>query len=436
MMIALLLDNDTAQRLAIPGGEPAEDLHITLCFMGDIDGPPSLNGSYTPYTMPGPIRRVLTAVASAARPLSGTLAGIGRFTTQVDDDTPTPITASVDVPGLTEFRTELVDALLQANYFVADNHGYTPHITLAYIDSDAEMPIESIEPLALHFNTVWLCVGDDRTPFKLGGIEPPPVGESNEEQETYSQGSTPDAVHTRQDQEESHRALHQIQATLTGYREEHAEGSEDTDSKAVLANWITQLFQGIKGRDAASYTLTETEQSALAQKLAEANFAARGLAYNQAMAAAGLSTPVTEAGILNKFKDVLKWARDQVASIIKTMAEQFRNFLDHLAPDADVTSEANAWLDRYVAWKAEQIANATIGAGANEGSMEAIREMLEKAVEGIRVRVVPGESSSDVCQAYAGKDYGVEEYLALDIRFPVHPSCIHSIEVYKEGGAA
>ena len=35
IMVAFMLDAVTAGQLAIPGGEPANDLHCTLCFLGD-----------------------------------------------------------------------------------------------------------------------------------------------------------------------------------------------------------------------------------------------------------------------------------------------------------------------------------------------------------------------------------------------------------------
>lgn len=504
MMLALLLDPESARQLAIPGGEPAEELHITLAYLGDMNDPPALDGSYTPYTMPEPIKRVLTAVTSAARPLSGKIAGIGRFTTQPDDETPTPIVANVDVPGLTELRTELVDALSQANYFVADTHGYTAHITLAYIDQDAPMPIEGVPPLELTFDTVWLCVGDERIPFKLGGIEPPPIGENHEKQETSSQSDATDDLIQGPDQDQSDGSLHQAQeaphgsgkrdlassgvlhsdaTTLSGSasreraendevgstslssREDgsqaEARGSADQQSvadrqKVALARWIAVLFAGAKVRGMltsptlatalTAYMLTDKEQEELAHKLAEVNQAAQKFTYTRDMLAVGL-TPHIEESLTSRVGDLISWGRAQVASIVSTFQGMFSSFLGGLPDDADVTSQADGWMDRYGAYKSEQIANVAWGTGANDGTNAAIEDVLDAtddpdqtqkypAAGRVRVRVVPGESSSDRCADYAGRDYSIEEYRALGIVFPAHPSCIHSSELFVGEGEA
>jgi len=61
----------------------------------------------------------------------------------------------------------LAQALAVENYFVASNHGYTPHITLAYVDQDASLPVENIPMLPLVFDTITLAIGDDRYTFPL-----------------------------------------------------------------------------------------------------------------------------------------------------------------------------------------------------------------------------------------------------------------------------
>lgn len=506
MMLAFLLDPQVASQLALPDGEPAEEMHITLAYLGDMNDPPALDGSYTPHTMPEPIKRVLTAVTSAACPLSGKIAGIGRFTTQSDDETPTPIIANVDVPGLTELRTELVEALSQANYFVADTHGYTAHITLAYIDQDAPMPIEDVPPLELTFDTVWLCVGDERIPFKLGGDSYNPSKEPHgqTQQETNSQGDASDDLAQGQNQDQGDGSLHPIQEVANGSGEGDAASSDSDDtlysdaatlsrsasrertendevgptslssredgsqteargstdqqsvadrSKADLARWIAALFAGAKVRGMltsptlttalTAYMLTDKEQEELAYKLAEVNQAAQKFAYTRDMRAIGL-TPHIEESLVSRVGDLISWGRVQVASIVSTFQNLFSSFLGGLPTDTtDVVGQADGWMDRYGEYKSTQIANNVWGIGANDGSMAAIEDVLDAADDQtqkypaagrVRVRVVPGESSSDRCADYAGRDYSIEEYRALGISFPAHPSCIHSVELFVGEG--
>lgn len=166
MMLAFMLDPETAQKLAIPGGEPAGDLHVTLAYLGDMADDRASDKRY-PDRDPLYITRILTSLSLDTAPLSGVVGGVGRFFPAETETT--PVIALVDVPGLSEFRAKLVQALDSAGYFMADNHGYTPHITLAYIDASAPMPVESVPSLPLTFDAVCLKIGDEQTVFKLLG---------------------------------------------------------------------------------------------------------------------------------------------------------------------------------------------------------------------------------------------------------------------------
>ncbi len=165
MMLAFMLDEETGKQLALPGGEPVSELHITLAYLGDTEEKPE-DDLLRPHTSPFKIRDAIATIVAEAKPLSGVVGGIGRF--QPAETEATPIIALVDVPDLAEFRTALVQAIEAAGYFIAESHGYTPHITLAYIDRSAPMPIESVPTLPLTLDTVMLCVGDERIPFRLG----------------------------------------------------------------------------------------------------------------------------------------------------------------------------------------------------------------------------------------------------------------------------
>ncbi len=238
----------------------------------------------------------------------------------------------------------------------------------------------------------------------------------------------------------------------TGDRRTDAQVSEADRRKAELAAWVASLFAVMKQRGSSlsptqasaliAYAFTDQEREGLAYKLAEINLAAQRFAYNRDMDAVGITERI---GIAWTTSDSLSWSHDQVASIAKTMHNQLGNFTAGLAPDVtDVASQVNPWLDRYAAWKAPQIANATWGTGANVGSMAAIEDMLDAAsdptqpgivsTDNIRVRVVPASAKEKFCQAYAGHTYGLEEYQALGITWPAHPSCPHYIETFVVTG--
>jgi 2'-5' RNA ligase len=161
IMIGFWPNEETAQALALPGGEDASELHITLCYLGSVED--NL----------GNVEHLKEVVAQFAgesiSSLRGTIGGIGRFNPSEYSENLAPIVALINATGLQKFRVNLASRLSDAGLYVANNFGdYLPHITLAYIDPDAPMPIQNIEALPLTFDTLWLCIGDERIPFKLG----------------------------------------------------------------------------------------------------------------------------------------------------------------------------------------------------------------------------------------------------------------------------
>lgn len=167
MMLAFMLDEPTAKQLALPGGEPASQLHLTLAYLGDMEDEIPDDGKLRPHTSPERLITLLNEFTQQEEPpLAGTTGGIARFVnpgTDVD-----PVVSLVNIPGLAMWRNFLVRQVESAGYFVAKNFDYLPHITLSYIPPDAPMPIESLEPVVLSFDTICLVIGDERFFFKMG----------------------------------------------------------------------------------------------------------------------------------------------------------------------------------------------------------------------------------------------------------------------------
>ena len=155
----LVPDPDTAQTLAVDGGLAPEQLHLTLCLFGDIE-------------LLGPIERAeaLLAVRDAAAccaPLAGEISGIGRFTSGEQD----VIYASLDSPALNELREHVCDALEAAGFALAEDHGFTPHITLTMVDSGMPSPIESVEARPVRFESLGVWFGPEHLSVPLLGME-------------------------------------------------------------------------------------------------------------------------------------------------------------------------------------------------------------------------------------------------------------------------
>lgn len=158
-IVCLVPDPETAQALAVTGGLAPGQLHLTLCLFGDIE-------------LLGPIERAeaLLAVRDAAAccaPLAGEISGIGRFTSGEQD----VIYASLDSPALNELREHVCDALEAAGFALAEDHGFTPHITLTMVDSGMPSPIESVEARPVRFETLGVWFGPEHLSVPLLGMD-------------------------------------------------------------------------------------------------------------------------------------------------------------------------------------------------------------------------------------------------------------------------
>jgi uracil-DNA glycosylase family 4 len=151
--IAMRVPKAIADKLVQPGGEKAEDLHVTLAYMGPISkwSQDELNVLY----------RTVAEHVRGSPPLIGKISGAGKFNAD-----PPCIYASVDCPELSAFRERLMNALDGAAIKPDDEHGFDPHITLRY----GEGPMPELEKLELAFETVCVYAADTVAEVKLDGF--------------------------------------------------------------------------------------------------------------------------------------------------------------------------------------------------------------------------------------------------------------------------
>lgn len=150
-MLALMLQAHNAAALLAqlpPALTPESDLHLTLAFLGQAESVAPLQEK---------ILAALQPVVASATPITGLISGLGRF--NIGDQH--PLYASFDSPALPAFRQQLINSLT-AIIPVDQQHGFTPHITLSYLQSDAPTPDLQLPPLSLSFNTLTLAIGDQR----------------------------------------------------------------------------------------------------------------------------------------------------------------------------------------------------------------------------------------------------------------------------------
>lgn len=150
LYVACWLRTDDAAEFAVPGGEPAEKLHITLAYLGAVEDLPT--GAFETAS------DAVQAVAARAAPLAGSVPGYGMFRGGTDGDV---FWAAVDVPGLAQLRQRLCDRLAGVALPPREEHGWTPHITLAYLEPGTFAYLDEWEPRPLQIESVTLTTSDN-----------------------------------------------------------------------------------------------------------------------------------------------------------------------------------------------------------------------------------------------------------------------------------
>lgn len=151
VMIALPIPSKLAQQLTIPDGEHAQDLHVTLAYLGRVS-------ELSPEII-STAKQITEILSQHWFPLAGLIAGAGRFSASPSSDGKDVIYANVDVPSLDGFRNELIHVLKLADIPFKNNHGFTPHVTLKYIGTDEESPVERIATTPVVFDKIAFYVG-------------------------------------------------------------------------------------------------------------------------------------------------------------------------------------------------------------------------------------------------------------------------------------
>ncbi|MFD9632837.1 2'-5' RNA ligase family protein [Streptomyces violascens] len=146
-MIALYPSPELAEQLAVEGGLPADELHVTVAYVGnaaDVDG--------------DALREAVVELA-ARRPFAAQLAGMARFTGGDKDI----LVALVDSPHLEDLRRDTLDMLYDRGIHIPRDHGYTAHCSLTYLEPDEAAPLDRLAPRQVDFTALSAVHGTDRT---------------------------------------------------------------------------------------------------------------------------------------------------------------------------------------------------------------------------------------------------------------------------------
>lgn len=157
VMIGWFMPPDVADALALPNGESADELHITLVYFG--------KQAELAEDVPARLCDLLLPFCEDEEQLVGKIAGAGRFASA--DPQGEPIVALPDVPGLTELRARLVRRLDLERIPYRREHGFTPHITVAYAMPHESGPDDLPPPLPIEIDRLCVTVGGERYECKM-----------------------------------------------------------------------------------------------------------------------------------------------------------------------------------------------------------------------------------------------------------------------------
>jgi 2'-5' RNA ligase len=158
-MVAFYPPSDVASKLAIKDGEDPSELHVTLGYLGKLDQ----------ISNPEALKEAMSAFALKFGPIKGDFGGVGRFSASDTSDSKDVIYASADVPELVDFRHNLILVIESTGVQISRIHGFTPHMTLSYVDINEDTPIRRIEHTEVLFESVWLVLGEEKIEYKLTG---------------------------------------------------------------------------------------------------------------------------------------------------------------------------------------------------------------------------------------------------------------------------
>lgn len=159
-MVAIYPPTEVAAALAPFGTEPVEQLHITLAYFGKIA---ELQHSIDEY-----VDAVARAVESV-KPIAARVSGMGTFRLEGDDAGTEATYASIDAPGVNALYERIAGTLRFNELEFATNHGFTPHLTLAYHEVDAG-PTQMPPALSWPITEVHVVWGDDHTVIPFGDV--------------------------------------------------------------------------------------------------------------------------------------------------------------------------------------------------------------------------------------------------------------------------
>jgi 2'-5' RNA ligase len=125
-MVAFVPPRAIAEDLAMEGGQLVDDLHITLAYLGN-------RADYTPEQL-SLLPQLVSAWAMRQKPVTIRIGGVGTFNNAYKDQH--VLWAHPDIPGGVHMHVSLARELERYGFRLPSEHGWTPHMTLRYVNQN------------------------------------------------------------------------------------------------------------------------------------------------------------------------------------------------------------------------------------------------------------------------------------------------------------
>lgn len=161
VLLSFWIPEGVATKIAVPGGEPSDQLHITLAYFGGIDEVPPTTLSI--------MEAAVKEFCALCPPIEVSLGSIGSFPATAYSDGLDISYLAVRSEDLLKLREDLVALTESLGATPRKNFEYTPHVTLALVPPGNDLTTPDPGEIQLHFDEVSLSVGGERKTFKLEG---------------------------------------------------------------------------------------------------------------------------------------------------------------------------------------------------------------------------------------------------------------------------
>lgn len=265
VMVAWMLPAWIAEEVALPGGEAASELHVTLAYLGDA--------SSLSLDQQRKLIGVVAEIAARHHTLDGTIGGTGRFVNGEDTDA---FWVGVDIPGLGELREDLRQTLEAAGIPLAGFHAgtsdYTPHITVAYLPKEQPTPDMTFKPRTVTVGALTTCVGPHRfetnlpypeenmVDYRPGGWAPDIVNKAVDQVEESRYTLAPWYIPDRLDAHGEWTDKEELQQAFWKYMANPDKGIRLQHNKNIV---VGQAVDGVVWPDPITVTLNKADGTAV-----------------------------------------------------------------------------------------------------------------------------------------------------------------------------